>query len=114
MMGCCKQFMDKEMSSIKLQPKQIFNIARETLMRYLVMAIRTPQFQNSVIDAHKEYLAQLKADGALELAGPFTDKTGGAYVVVANDLKAAQAIAFNDPIYISGASEITVYEWSAD
>ncbi|WP_202980252.1 YciI family protein [Marinobacter fonticola] len=82
-------------------------------MRYLVMTMRTPQFHQSIIDAHKAYLAQLKADGALELAGPFTDKSGGAYVITAKDLTAAQAIAFGDPVHTSGSSEVSVYEWNA-
>lgn len=82
-------------------------------MRYLVLAVRTPQFQQSVIDAHKAYLADLKADGTLELAGPFTDQSGGAYVISAQNLEAAQAIAFNDPIRTSGSSVVTVYEWNA-
>ena len=50
-------------------------------MRYLVMTMRTPQFQMSVIEAHKDFLAALRAKGTLELAGPFTDKSGGAYVI---------------------------------
>lgn len=82
-------------------------------MRYLIMAIRTPQFQQSVIDAHKDFLSQLKADGILDLAGPFTDKSGGAYVIFAKDLEAAQAIAFNDPVHTSGSSNMSVYEWNA-
>lgn len=82
-------------------------------MRYLILAMRTPQFQQSIIGAHKEYLAQLNSDGLLELAGPFTDKTGGAYVIKVEDLKTAQAIAFSDPIHTSGSSEVSVYEWSA-
>ncbi|MGR4068407.1 YciI family protein [Billgrantia sp. C5P2] len=77
------------------------------------MAMRTPQFQQSVVDAHKQYLAQLKAEGALELAGPFTDKSGGAYVISAKDLEEAQAIAFNDPVHTSGSSEVSVHEWDA-
>lgn len=86
---------------------------KETLVRYLVMAMRTPQFKQSVTDAHKKHLAQLKADGVLELAGPFTDKSGGAYVIAAKDLKAAQRIAFDDPVHTSGSSEVSVYEWNA-
>ncbi len=82
-------------------------------MRYLVIAIRTPQFQSSVIEAHRSYLAQLREDGLLELAGPFTDKTGGAYVVKAEDLQSAKAIAFNDPIHKTGSSVVTVHEWNA-
>lgn len=82
-------------------------------MRYLVMALRTPQFHDSVVAPHKEYLAQLKNDGILELKGPFTDKSGGAYLLKAEDLESAEAIAFSDPLHTSGSSKITVYEWDA-
>jgi uncharacterized protein YciI len=82
-------------------------------VRYLILAMRTPQFQQSVVDAHKHFLARLKADGVLELAGPFTDKSGGAYIISAKDLETAQAIAFNDPVHTSGSSKVSVYEWNA-
>lgn len=82
-------------------------------MRYLVMAMRTAQFQQSIIEAHREYLAQLKEQGALELAGPFTDKTGGAYIIAAKNLESAEVIACNDPIHTTGSSVLTVYEWDA-
>jgi uncharacterized protein YciI len=82
-------------------------------MRYLVMAMRTPQFLQSVVEAHREYLAQLKGQGLLELAGPFTDKTGGAYLITAKDLESARSIAFSDPIHTTGSSVLSVYEWDA-
>ncbi|MBU2886201.1 YciI family protein [Gilvimarinus agarilyticus] len=82
-------------------------------MRYLILTLRTPNFDVSVIEGHKEYLAQLMANGVLELAGGFTDQTGGAYVIVAEDLESAQTIAFNDPVYTSGASDVIVHEWNA-
>lgn len=82
-------------------------------MRYLVMAMRTPEFQDSVIQPHIDYLGQLKKDGLLELKGPFTDKSGGAYLLKAEDLEAAKAMAFNDPLHITGSSQITVFEWDA-
>ena len=82
-------------------------------MRYLIMAMRTAEFPQSVVEPHKAYLAELRAKGLLELAGPFTDKSGGAYVISADDLEAARAIAFKDPIHTTGASVLTVYEWDA-
>lgn len=82
-------------------------------MRYLIIAMRTPHFKHSVIDAHKEYLAQLKEDGSLVLAGPFTDSSGGAYVVEASNIESAKEIAFSDPIHLSGSSINSVYEWDA-
>jgi uncharacterized protein YciI len=80
---------------------------------YLVMTIRTPQFQPSVIDAHYAFLDHLKEQGALELAGPFADKSGGAYLIRAASLAEAQTIAYSDPVHTSGSSIVTVYEWHA-
>lgn len=82
-------------------------------MKYLVMAMRTSGFQDSVVEPHKDYLARLKREGVLELKGPFTDKSGGAYLLNADNLESAKAIAFKDPLHVSGSSEIVVYEWDA-
>lgn len=82
-------------------------------MRYLVTTFRTPQFQMSVIDDHYAFLDRLREQNRLELAGPFTDKSGGAYVIRAGSLEEAHAIAFSDPVHTSGSSKVTVYEWNA-
>ncbi|MDO3387645.1 YciI family protein [Gilvimarinus sp. SDUM040013] len=82
-------------------------------MKYLVMTIRTPCFQASVVPAHKQFLADLEQQGVLELAGPFTDKTGGAYLISADSHEAAKAIAYSDPVHTTGSSTVTVYEWNA-
>jgi uncharacterized protein YciI len=83
------------------------------MFRYLVMTVRTPQFQPSVIDAHYAFLERLRQQGQLELAGPFTDKSGGAYLIKAASLEEAKALAFSDPVHTSGSSTVTVYEWHA-
>ena len=83
------------------------------MFRYLVMTFRTPQFQPSVIDAHYAFLERLRQLGQLELAGPFTDKSGGAYLIKAASLDDAHALAFSDPVHTSGSSVVTVYEWNA-
>lgn len=82
-------------------------------MRYLAMAMRTPQFQQSAIEPHKQFLARLKDQGLLELAGPFTDQSGGAYLIRASDLEEALSIAHQDPVHTSGSSVVTVHEWAA-
>ncbi|BCO25968.1 hypothetical protein MIZ03_0847 [Rhodoferax lithotrophicus] len=83
------------------------------MFRYLVMTVRTPQFQPSVIDAHYAFLERLRQQNQLELAGPFTDKSGGAYLIKAASLDEAKALAFSDPVHTSGSSIVTVYEWNA-
>ena len=82
-------------------------------MRYLVTTFRTPQFQPSVIEEHRAFLDRLRQQNRLELAGPFTDKSGGAYVILAENLEEARTIAFSDPVHTSGSSKVTVYEWNA-
>ena len=80
---------------------------------YLVMAMRTPQFDPSVIDLHSAFLDRLREEGVLEKAGPFTDRSGGAYLLKADSLEEAEAIAFRDPVHTTKSSIVTVYEWKA-
>ena len=80
---------------------------------YLVMAMRSPQFDPVVMEAHAAFLDRLREEGMLGMAGPFTDKSGGAYVLKANSLEDAEAIAFSDPVHTSKSSVVTVYEWKA-
>ncbi len=83
------------------------------MIQYLVTTFRTPQFQTSVIDSHYAFLDGLRQQGKLHLAGPFTDKSGGAYVIRAASLDDAREIAFSDPLHTTNSSVITVYEWDA-
>ena len=80
--------------------------------RYLVMAMRKPEFSDAVIAPHLEFLDQLRQAGQLEMTGGFTDKSGGAYVLQVESLAVAQAIAQADPLTTSGSSAVTVYEWN--
>ena len=83
------------------------------MKRYLVLTLRTPHFDPAVIEPHYAHLALLRERGQLELAGPFSDRSGGAYVIRAEDLDAAQAIACADPVHVGGSSDVRVYEWNA-
>ena len=80
-------------------------------MLYLVLAIRTPEFQDSVLEPHRAFLDSLRSSGRLEISGGFTDKTGGAYVLKAANLDEARTLAFSDPLHTTGSSRLTVYEW---
>ncbi|MET7768995.1 YciI family protein [Nocardia sp. NPDC005366] len=79
--------------------------------KYLVMAMRTPDFDIETIEPHRRFLSELLERGQLLESGRFTDGTGGAYVILAESLDAAREIAFTDPVHTSGSSELTVYEW---
>jgi uncharacterized protein YciI len=87
--------------------------SQRTTHRYLVIALRAPAFDAAVIEPHRRFLDELRADGLLELQGPFTDKSGGAYLLRAASLAQAEAIVARDPLVTSGASQVTVYEWTA-
>lgn len=84
------------------------------MYRYLVLTIRTPQFQPSVVPEHYAFLERLRQAGKLELAGPFTDKSGGAYLLKVANLEEARALAFSDPVHTTNSSVVTVYEWNAE
>ena len=79
---------------------------------YLVLAMRTPRFDASAIEPHRRFLDELRAQGRPELTGPFTDKSGGAYLLRAQSLAEANAIVARDPLVMTGASQVSVYEWA--
>ena len=81
--------------------------------RYLVLVMRNPGFDASRIEAHMQFLAGLRAHDRIELSGGFSDKSGGAYLLRAESIADARAIAEGDPLHIERASTITVHEWNA-
>ena len=83
------------------------------MKRYLVLAMRKPAFDPTALGPHDAYLARLRAQGRLDMAGPFADRSGGAYLLWADSLEAATAIAHADPLHATGSSELVVHEWSA-
>ena len=82
------------------------------MKRYLVLAMRKPEFSDAAIAPHLEFLDQLRQAGQLEMTGGFSDRSGGAYVLLVESLAAAKAIAEADPLTTSGSSVVTVYEWN--
>lgn len=79
--------------------------------RFLVLAMRQPGFDPAIGPAHVAYLDELKLAGKLEMTGGFADKTGGAYLLLANDRAEAEALVAADPLTVSGFSQMTLYEW---
>lgn len=81
--------------------------------RYLVLAIRNAVFPADVVEPHLAFLEELRAAGQLELTGGFSDRSGGAYVLVNVDsLEEARRIVARDPLALRAASTLTVYEWN--
>ena len=82
------------------------------MKRYLVMAMRKPDFSEEAIAPHLVFLDGLRVEGKLDMTGGFSDKSGGAYVLLVGTLEEAKAIAAADPLATSGSSDIVVYEWN--
>lgn len=80
---------------------------------YLVLVMRRAHYDPAVVPLHRAFLDELRASGQLERSGPFGDKSGGAYLLHADDLAQATRIAHRDPTHLSGGWDITVYEWQA-
>ena len=82
--------------------------------RYLVVLMRRPGFDETLVAPHLAFLDDLRAQGVLELSGGFSDRSGGAYLLRGvPDLDGARAIAQRDPLVVHGASDLTVHEWNA-
>ncbi|WP_280423482.1 YciI family protein [Nocardia carnea] len=79
--------------------------------KYLVLAFRTAAYDPAVGEPHRQFLGELRTRGMLQESGPFTDGTGGAYIVLAESRAAAEAVVFTDPLHTTGAAGLTVYEW---
>jgi uncharacterized protein len=81
--------------------------------RYLVITERLPAFDPAAIAPHYAFLARLRAERKIELAGPFADRSGGAYLLRAKSPAEAEALAHSDPLHATGSSRVTVREWDA-
>jgi len=82
-------------------------------LKYLVLTLRRPAFDDAVRPEHYAFLQSLRERGLLEQAGPFSDRSGGAYVIRADSLTEARSLANEDPLHLRDCSTVTVYEWDA-
>ena len=62
------------------------------MRKYLVLAIRTSAYDPAVGEPHRQFLGDLRTRGMVQESGPFTDSTGGAYIVLAESRAAAEAV----------------------
>ena len=87
-------------------------------LRYLVLARRTAALDAAIPGPRREFLAALRAQGRIELSGPFSDRRGGAYLLRAESIEEARRLVAADPLAMSGAAASTkirasIDEWSA-
>ncbi|KAA6451220.1 YciI family protein [Bacillus swezeyi] len=81
------------------------------MKRYLLMTTRTENFNDTYVPAHYDFLNRLKTENRLEMYGPFSDKTGGAYLVRAHSFEEAKKIGDSDPLIENGSSTLVIKEW---
>jgi len=62
-------------------------------------------------EAHMSYMASLKKEGKLVIAGRFADGGGGGYILRAGSAEEAKALADADPYHSNGARSYTIREW---
>jgi len=60
---------------------------------------------------HGRYILSLFSKGALKIAGPFTDDSGGAAVLNVADEAAAKRIVMNDPAVLTGVFVYELHPW---
>ena len=61
--------------------------------------------------AHLEYLTGLKEKGKLQLAGKFTDGSGGLYILIADTYEEAERMAEADPYHANGLRRFKITGW---
>lgn len=84
------------------------------MKRFLVLAMRRPEFDDAVIAPHRAFLDELRVAGRLELTGGFSDRSGGAYLLRGIEtLDEARRLVATDPLVTSRASDLTVFKWNA-
>ncbi|OHE54514.1 MAG: hypothetical protein A3K61_00740 [Thaumarchaeota archaeon RBG_16_49_8] len=80
---------------------------------YLVLSILVVDREKSAPyrEAHLAYLTQLKKEGRLQMAGRFSDGTGGMYILTVNSLEEAEQMAKNDPYHANHLRRFTITGW---
>lgn len=83
------------------------------MKKYLVFIERKETFTGNSIPEHRTFIQNLRVSEALISAGGFSDQSGGAYIVQADNLDQALEMVQKDPMYQEGACTYKVKEWLA-
>ncbi|MEA2640912.1 MAG: hypothetical protein QOF51_2306 [Chloroflexota bacterium] len=84
-------------------------------MWYLVLShrIRTNEERQARLQPHAAWLDAQHRAGKMLFSGPITDGSCGVYVLLAENLDAAQQLAAEDPYHAHGDRRAEVLEWNA-
>jgi len=83
---------------------------------FAILKYRVPlDVVESVTEAHRAYLRELKAAGILVASGPFVPRTGGAFLLRVPDDGAAaalDAVRDGDPFWTQGIANYELLPWN--
>jgi uncharacterized protein YciI len=85
-------------------------------MWYLVLSRSLPEKEEAKqknYEDHRQWLDDQHKAGRLLFSGPTTDGAFGVYVMLAENLDAAKALAATDPHHERGIRKMEVLEWRA-
>jgi len=83
------------------------------MLEYMIISNRVVKsnMTNPHRIAHFEYLSMLKNEGKLQIAGRFSDGTGGMYILTVDSFEEAQRLADADPYHIYSIRKFKVFGW---
>lgn len=85
-------------------------------MWYIVMSRSLPERDEEKqrnYEEHRQWLDEQHRAGRLLFSGPTTDGSYGIYVMLAESLDEAKAVAAQDPHHARGIRQMEVLEWRA-
>ena len=62
--------------------------------------------------AHLDYIARLRREGKVVMAGPFADGSGGMVIYRVESMDEARRLVLDDPVISGGARRFTLLEWT--
>jgi uncharacterized protein YciI len=98
--------------------RSMAQLANRSDLTYLVIYRPGPSWREGrpigeqPLAAHGRYMLSLYTDGALKMAGPFSDNGGGAVIFTAKSEEAARAVVAADPAVISGVFVAELHPWT--
>ena len=82
-------------------------------MKYFAAFLKMKDLEKnaSYRQQHVDFLLQNEKEGKIFARGRFTEGKGGLVVYIAESLEEAAKIAESDPLVVSGARILELYEW---
>ena len=82
-------------------------------MKYFAafLKMKDPEKNASFRQQHMDFLFQNEKEGKIFARGRFTEGKGGLVVYIAESFEEATKIAESDPLVVSGARILELYEW---